>query len=221
MKKLRPVALLCAGPVSRSPLTRLPNLIRHVAWVKASSYRVASRAVNALGGGTPVGEIDDMKRAGIWLVSVPVEDLPAALDELRAAGIDWKRRILILLSAEAESEACGWFREEGAAVATFAPIGEDGVRFVAEGDSDAVRVIRYLLEDSHGRRVVEIRKGAKPAYLAGALTATRDVMPLIAGAVESFHAAGISNPEAKAITEALLTGAMRSYFRAGRRAIKS
>ena len=46
------------------------------------------------------------------------------------------------------------------------------------------------------------------------------MLPLIADAVECFQSAGISNPEAKSITETLLTGAMRSYFRAGRRAIK-
>lgn len=220
MKKLRQVALLCGGPVSRSPLTRLPNLRRQLAWVKSSSYRVASRAVNALGAGSPVEDVADMKRAGIWVVSVPVEDLAAALSELRSASVDWEDRVLMILSEEAESDSGMWFRENGATVATFAPIDADESRFVAEGDSDAVRVVRSIVEDSRARRVIEIKKGAKATYLSGALAATQEVMPLIADAVERFQAAGISNLEAKSITEVLLTGAMRSYFRAGRRAIK-
>src|SRR3954454_24445900 len=101
MKKLRPVALLCAGQVSRSPLTRLPNLRRQLAWVKSSSYRVASRAVNALGAGSPVMDVADMKRAGVWVVSVPVEDLTSALSELRSASVSWEDRVLMILSEEA------------------------------------------------------------------------------------------------------------------------
>ena len=221
MKKLRPLALLCAGPVSRSPLTRLPNLRRNLTWVKSSSFRVASRAVNALGAGSAVDDITEMKRAALWVVSVPVGDLRSAVDELRHADVDWSTRTLLILSAEAESETGCWFREQGASVATFAPIDTEESRFVVEGDPDAVRVVRSLVEDTRARRVIEIRKGAKGAYLAGALTATQEVLPLIADAVECFQSAGISNPEAKSITEALLTGAMRSYFRAGRRAIKS
>ena len=86
-------------------------------------------------------------------------------------------------------------------MATFAPIDADESRFVAEGDSDAVRVVRSIVEDSRARRVIEIKKGAKATYLSGALAATQEVMPLIADAVERFQAAGISNLEAKSITE--------------------
>lgn len=165
-------------------------------------------------------DVADMKRAGIWVVSVPAGDLASALGELRRASVDWDCRTLMILSEEAESDSGTWFREQGAAVATFAPIDAEESRFVAEGDSDAVRVVRSIVEDSRTRRVIEIKKGAKATYLAGALAATQEVLPLIADAVERFQAAGISNLEAKSIAETLLTGAMRSYFRAGRRAIK-
>lgn len=221
MKKLRAVALLCAGPVSRSALTRLPNLRRHLLWVKSSSYRVASRAVNALGAGTPVEALEEMKRAGIWVISVPVAELPGILTELQRAGVDWRHRTLIILSSEVDSDAATWFREQGASVATFAPIDVNEMRFVAEGDADAVRMVRQIVEDAPVRRVIEIKKGAKAEYLAGALTVTQHVLPLLADAVDRFQSAGLSNPEAKSIAETLLTGAMRSYFRAGRRAIKS
>jgi len=189
-------------------------------WVKSSSYRVASRAVNALGAGTPVESIDEMKRAATWLISVPSEELVDTIGELCAAQLDWCRRTILILDTEAESAVANCFRARGAAVATFAPIDTEESRYVAEGDADAVRSVRTLIEDSH-RRVIEIRKGTKASFLAGAHAATKQIMPYIADAVECFQTAGISNPDAKFITERLLTGTMRSYFRAGRRAIKS
>ena len=80
---------------------------------------------------------------------------------------------------------------------------------------------RSLIEDSRVRRVIEIKKGAKTTYLAGAQAATQNILPFVAEAVECFQSAGLSTPESKSLAEILLTGAMRSYFRAGRRAIKS
>ena len=221
MNKLRPVALLCAGPISRSPLTRLPVLRRNLTWVKSSSYRVASRAVNALGAGSAVTELSEMKRAGIWVISVPRSELNTSLEELQTAEIEWRNQILLIFDSEAESDAAAWFQKQGGSAATFTPIDSEESRYIVEGDSEAVRVLRRLVEDPRSRRVIEIKKGAKATYLAGALAATKSVLPYIAEALESFQAAGVGNLEAKAITESLLAGAMRSYFRAGRRALKS
>jgi hypothetical protein len=188
--------------------------------VKSTSYRVASRAVNALGAGVPVVEITEMMRAVVWIVSVPREDLVSTLEELRAGGIDWRHRVLLILDAEAESDIAGGFRTVGAAVASFAPIDADGSRYMVEGDADAIRAVRVLIGDSNQRLVVQIKKGAKARYLAGAHAATTRILPLIAEAIDSFQFAGIGNSDAKAITESLVSGTMRLYFRAGRRALK-
>lgn len=220
MNKLRSVALLCAGPVSRSELTRLPNLRRNLMWVKSSSYRVASRAVNALGAGAPVEELNEMQRAGVWIVSVPTAELTDSLQQLRSASIDWRDRTLLILDSEVDSATAEWFQSNGASVATFFPVDPDETRYIVEGDSEAVRVLRHLIEDPRSRRVIEIKKGAKKTYISGAVAVTQRILPYIAEAVECFQAAGITNPEAKSITEALLDSAMRSYFRAGRRALK-
>lgn len=220
MNKLRPVALVCAGPVSRSPLTRLPNLTRNLTWVKSSSFRIASRAVNALGGGSPVVELSDMKRAGIWVVSVPRGELLRSLGELRHSDIDWSRRVLLILDSEVESEMADAFRSNGASVATFAPVDGAESRYVTEGDPDAVRVLKALIESPRVSRLIEIRKGTKAKYVAGAKAASKQILPFIAEAVECFQAAGMEPPEARAITEAMIGSAMRSYFRAGRRALK-
>ena len=221
MNKLPPMALLCAGPVSRSELTRLPNLRRHLSWVKSTSFQVASRAVNALRAGTPVASIAEVRRAGIWVVSVPKEELPDALEELDDAGLDWRRKVLLLLEADVESSVADAFRQAGAAVATFAPVDSEGTRYCAEGDPDAIRVVQALVHEPRSKRLLEIKKGAKAEYLAGAHAATKKVLPLIAEAVECFQKAGLTLTEAKGLTEMLLAGAMRSYCRAGRRAIKS
>jgi predicted short-subunit dehydrogenase-like oxidoreductase (DUF2520 family) len=157
-----------------------------------------------------------MARACVWLVSVPDPELKDIIAELRGSGVNWKGRSLLILNSEADSALAGDLRGRGAAVASFCPIDEQQSRFVAEGDSDAVRAVRALV----GNKVVEIRKGAKAKYLAGARAATRDVLPLIAEALDCFQAAGIPNVEARAITESLVGGSMRLYFRAGRRTLE-
>jgi hypothetical protein len=176
--------------------------------------------VNALGAGLPVVDVDAMKRAGIWIVSVPGPDIGCALYELQCADVDWRGRTLLILDTEAESDVAEWFRRQGAAVASFTPVDNEETRYVVEGDSEAVRMLRRLIEDPRARRVIELKKGAKRQYISGALAATQGILPHVAEAVECFQTAGIGNLEAKAITEALLTNAMRSYFRAGRRALK-
>ena len=220
MSNLQSVALLCSGPVSRSAVTRLPNLRRHLNWVKSGSFHASSRAVNALGAGVPVSDANEAKRAGIWVVSVAGSDLSVALAELKAATLEWTGRVLLILDSTAESCVAEEFRQRGAAVATFAPIDPEASRYIVEGDADAVRVARSLIEDSRARRVIEIKKGAKTTYLAGAQAATQNILPYVAEAVECFQSAGLTTPESKSLAEVLLTGALRSYFRAGRRAIK-
>jgi hypothetical protein len=161
-----------------------------------------------------------MARAPIWIVSVPPAELPATLRELHDADIEWRGRVLLILDSSADSELGVAFHKSGAAVASFAPIDAECSRYVVEGDSDAVRTVRWLIGDSHKRLVVQITKGAKARFLEGAEAATSRVLPLIAEAVERFQGVGLRNQDAKAITESLLTGAMRLYFRAGRRALK-
>jgi hypothetical protein len=168
-----------------------------------------------------VSDIAEITRAAVWIVSVPSAELRSSLEELRAAGLDWRNRVLLILDGEAESEGATAFRTAGAAVASFAPVDADASRYVVEGDADAIRAVRLLLGDSHQRLLVQIKKGAKANYLAGAQAATTRVLPLIAEAIDNFQFAGMSNSEAKAITESLLSGSMRLYFRAGRRSLKS
>jgi len=169
----------------------------------------------------PVSHANEARRAGIWVVSVAGSDLPSALTELKGATLEWAGRVLLILDSTAESCVGEEFRTRGAAVATFAPIDTEESRYIVEGDTDAVRVVRSLIEDSRIRRVIEIKKGGKATYLAGAQAATQNILPYVAEAVECFQAAGLSTPESKSLAEVLLTGALRSYFRAGRRAIKS
>jgi hypothetical protein len=218
MNKLRPLALVCAGPVSRSPLARLPHLRSNLGWVKSTSYRIASRAVNALGAGVPVSEIAEMAPATVWIVSVPAEELQVTLAGLYGAGLDWRGRVLLILDSKAGSEHGTAFHKSGAAVASFTPIDPECSRYMVEGDGDAIRVVRSLIGDSHKRLVVQIAKGSKARFLEGA-EATSRVLPLIAEAIDRFQDVGISKQDAKAVTESLLTGAMRLYFRAGRRAL--
>ena len=45
--------------------------------------------------------------------------------------------------------------------------------------------------------MIEIKKGAKMTYLAGAQAATQNILPYVAEAVECFQSAGLTTPESK------------------------
>ena len=221
MTKLPLMALLCAGSISRSPLARLPQIRRYVRWVKASSYRVAARVTTALRAGVPVQDISELQHVKFWLVYAPAEDLSPIIRELGTLGESLEGSQVIILDEALAATGTENLRQLGAQVATFSPVEAEEKRYVMEGDPDALKTIRQLVDSPNSSKVVELKKGAKPEYIQGALAATKSILPCVADAVERFTNAGISAPEAKSITEALVTESMRAYFRAGRRAIKS
>src|SRR5467141_2555026 len=100
--KARSLALVCAGPISRTTLGRLPKLAGQLGPVKSGSLQRASRAVNALRGGTPVADYGDLNGARTVLVNVPDQQLPAIVAEL-AAGVNWKHKVALLCNSSLDS----------------------------------------------------------------------------------------------------------------------
>src|SRR5687768_8233131 len=105
MKRTRSVALVCAGPISRGTVARLAGLVDHVGWVKAPSYRLASRSVNALRAGVPVHKYEDLNRADLIVVSVPRELESYTIAGLALSQIDWGRKACVILDTLLESSA--------------------------------------------------------------------------------------------------------------------
>jgi hypothetical protein len=191
-----------------------------VGWVKAPSYRLASRAVNALRAGVPVHKYEDLNRADLIVVSVPRELESYTIAGLALSEIDWGRKACVILDTLLESSAFKALIERRVPVATLHPIGtvEDRT-LVMEGHPEAVKRMRRVLDPAASRAMQVITTSGKARLLAGVEESTRGFLPVVASVTDHFKAAGLSKSQSEVLAQALMTNSMRGYFRAGRRAL--
>ncbi len=217
MRKARSLALVGAGPVSRSFLARLPAVAEHLGPVTSLSFRLASRIANALRFGFPVAGYKELDRSRVVLVSLPARYLFRIVSELAAAPLDWPRKTVILCDGERDSAVLAPLAACGAATASMAPLeGFDEQRLLIEGDPAALLAARRLL--AHGDvRLVELRRHTKAAYLAGLTFLTALSAPLLAAANDCFRSAGLNSRLASQVIERLGARTLRAYLKGGKK----
>jgi predicted short-subunit dehydrogenase-like oxidoreductase (DUF2520 family) len=216
MKKAKSVALIGAGKLTDSPLSRFYGLSDRLGPVKSSSFRLASRIANQLRAGYPVKDFEKFHSSELILVCVPEPALPQVLAELASAPIDFNGKAVVLSSFWLDSSELHQFSARGAAVASICPIpGFDDLRYLVEGDPPAVLSSRRLVEH-RDRRAVSIERSLKPFFLA-ALTWTGSVLfSVLAAAGESLRIAGVTPAVSASILEKQVGRTLRSFVRAGR-----
>jgi hypothetical protein len=215
MTKARSLALVCAGPISRSGISRLRKITGQLGPVKSGSLQRASRAVNALRAGTPTADYHDLEASRTILLNVPDRQLPAIVRELDGSEVTWKHKILLLCDSSLDSSELARLEAKGAAVGSFEAIGgPDDRRYAIEGTGLALREMRALIQQED-IRVVEIRRGAKKQYLAGVTFATTFLKSMISGAVECFRDSGLPLKQAEQVAAILVDKTMRDYLKAG------
>ena len=221
MKKPPPVALLCAGNLTDSAITRFRGLGVRLGPVKSSSLRLASRFANILRAGYPVAGYDTFRECPLLLVAVPDALVSSAVRDVLRADLDWTRVSVILCSASLESEELDPLAELGARTASIceAPA-SDGMLFVAEGDAEAIKRVRPLVQGpsrSGTTRVLSLAPGHKAMYLA-ALACTG---PLIASilncAGECLKLAGVTAADADAMLQMQTEKTTRAFLKGGRK----
>jgi hypothetical protein len=215
------LGLVSAGGVNQSFLTRLPSLLARVGPIKASSYRVSRQISNALCAGRAVSHYSVLEACPAIFVSVPEPCLCRTLGDLAAQTPLLKapscRTMVVLCGCVRDSQAPGPLRGTGARVASLNPVPGSGEQiFVAEGHRDTVRMLKSLMREDK-RKLIELKPGAKPLFLAGVNAAAPLLLPWIAGGMECLRAAGFSRPEAAAVGEFLGVHALHGYARAGAR----
>src|SRR5215472_5016653 len=191
MKKAKSVALIGAGKVTDSSLSRFYWLTDRLGPVKSTSFRLASRIANHLRAGHAVKDYTEFNDCDLILIFVPREMLPDVLRELVVSEIDFRRKSVLLCCAWLDSSELAEVAAHGASVASIEAIpGFEEHRYLIEGDRAAVRASRRLVE--HGeRRAVVIERSLKPLYMA-ALTWTGSVMfSVVWAAAESLRYAGV------------------------------
>lgn len=220
MRRIRSVGLVCAGPISRGTVAKLPGITDHIGWVKAPSFRLASRAVNALRAGEPIHAYEGLAQSALILVSVPRSAQDHTIGELASSALDWRGRSVVVLDTAKDSDSLKQLTSRGAAVATLQLVNVADIRTLAiEGHHEAIRQMQLVVAPAARRAMQTIRTGGKSRLLAGVQEATQGFLPIIVSVTDHFRAAGLSKQQSETLAQALMTGSMRSYFRAGRRVL--
>jgi hypothetical protein len=217
MKKSSFTALVSTTPFSRASFAKLPGLLGDLGPVKAPSVRIASRCANALRAGYPAHSWNDLADSRLLLVSAPAERLEPLVNEMLTALRSWKRRAVVLVDCGPDSRALDVLARRGAEVASLHLIGDPIDPLVLlEGDSFALREIRRRLEP----RPLIIRKGASALAHAAAAQICLALPPLFDAAMQALRQAGLNPVEARRVLETLVSLALRSYRKSGRRSWK-
>jgi hypothetical protein len=217
MKAQKPAGLVGAGGVNQSFLARLPAALDQLGPIKGSSLKVSRRIANGLGAGFGVNDYRALEPCGFIWISAPDAVLDCIAREL-ASAIPLAGKTVVLCDALRDSLRPSPLRIAGARVATLNCVPESSERkFVGEGHPQALVELRKLLAVDR-RKLIELRPAAKSLYFAGTYLGSQLLMPWIAGAAESFRAAGFSREEAVSAVEALGVRALRAYAKAGDKA---
>jgi hypothetical protein len=218
MKKRQSVALVSAGKLADSPVTRFWGLADQLGPVKAPSLRLASRVVNTLRAGYPVEGYNEFENCRLILISVPDEIAPAIVAELFESAISWNNKAAVLCSTWLDGSALQPLAVLGASIGSIAPIpGFDDKSYLVEGNSRVVRESQKVLKRA-GSRILAIEPPLKPFFLA-ALNCTGALLySLLTATSECLRQAGVSQTEAATVIEKQIERTLRSYFVAGRKA---
>jgi hypothetical protein len=217
MRFQKPAGLIGAGGVNQSFLARLPAALQQLGPVKGSSLKVSRRIANGLRAGFGVDDYRALEPCGFIWILAPETALDCVTGEL-ASAIHLTDKTVVLCEALRDSLRPSPLRTAGARVVTLNCLPESAERkFVGEGHPAALAELRKLLALDR-RKLIELRPAAKPLYFAGAYLGSQLLMPWIAGAAESFRAAGFSRDDAVGAVEALGGRALRAYAKAGDKA---
>jgi|GraSoiStandDraft_41_1057321.scaffolds.fasta_scaffold09521_5 predicted short-subunit dehydrogenase-like oxidoreductase (DUF2520 family) len=209
--------LVAAGGASRSFLARMPAVLAGLGPVKAASFRVARRIVNALHRGYAVFDYAALELCDLIWIYVPDQMLDRVSSEL-AARMAIDGTMVVFCESVRDSRWPKPLRRAGARIASLNVVDESRERtFVAEGHPETLRALRRFVA-TEKRKMIEIEASSKALYFAGVHLAAHLLLPWIAAAVQSLRAAGFSRAEAIQLAHSLGARALRTYGKAGPKA---
>jgi predicted short-subunit dehydrogenase-like oxidoreductase (DUF2520 family) len=169
--------------------------------VLTRSRESAAQGVKFIGAGHPVGHLDEMRPADVWLITTRDDAIVPSAVTLAASGKIVPDDIVFHMSGATPSADLKPVRECGAQVASVHPIktftdAEQAVQSFAgtfcsaEGDKGALSVLRPAFEKI-GARIFDIAPELKPVYHAGGVFACNYLVALIEAALRAHEKAGI------------------------------
>ena len=203
MKKPLRLGLVVEGKLTVSALLNNPAIQAHLGPVKARVLRVARRATNYLGAGTPTDRCDAFAHTQLVLIHVPPVSEASEIRQLADADLDHAAKIYVLCETWSGSDALQPLAALGAHVATCVSIPTGGGRwFVLEGMPVAVRCMRSVLEKGPDR-VLIVKEGHKELLVAAELLAGVLPVALMAHAEQSLRGGNVSGRHLRALLDGM------------------
>ena len=210
-------ALVSATPFNREIFERLPGLLDDLGPVKASSLRVASRAVNLFRAGHPAREWEELRHCRLVLVSASGRELEALLAAMLEKLEPWKRRSVVLVACGQDCGALEAFAARGAQVASLHLLADTADPVVVlEGDPQAVRLLAKKIE-APGLTPLVVRKASNPFVELARSQIRLTVPPLLETALLTLRLAGLSAMQSNRLVDSIVTQSLRSFRKSGRR----
>ena len=185
----------------------------------------AAQGVKFIGAGKAVGSLDEMRGADVWMIATRDDAIVPSCATLAASGKVTPDDIVFHVSGAMPSSDLQPVREKGARVASVHPIKTftdaelavqsfAGTFCAAEGDADALRVLRPAFERI-GAKVFDIAADAKPVYHAGGVFACNYLVVLIEAALRAHEQAGIAREASLKALEPMVRETVDAIFDVG------
>ena len=224
----RTLAIVGAGRVGREMGARLRALGWSIGAVVTQRRATARKAVRAIGGGSPFGELTrQVLAADVVLLATGDDALASVARELAAiGGKEWRGKVTLHLSGALPASVLAPLAARGARIGSMHPMQTfgaharphlEGVLFAVEGDAAAVRVARGIVR-SLGGLPVRIEARHKAAYhCAGSFAAGHALASLEAG-TRLLEGAGFTRKQAAQSLVSLSRQMLENFERLGSRA---
>jgi predicted short-subunit dehydrogenase-like oxidoreductase (DUF2520 family) len=160
--------------------------------------------------------------ASLLLLCVTDDALPQMAQMLVKDGLVSKGMVVAHVAGALDSTVLKDARDAGASVGSVHPVAsfseeavlQVGTHFAVEGDAQALKVLRPLVEDLGGTPLV-IDAGQKPRYHAALVFAANYSVTLAATAMQLLTQAGLNEKDAATILGPLVEGTARNIRREG------
>ncbi|HTP85917.1 MAG TPA: hypothetical protein VMJ34_03175 [Bryobacteraceae bacterium] len=213
MRKPRLAALLASGNAAASPVLRALAAAHAIGPVASTSFRVASRIVNAMRAGRAVPSVDAFESCRLVLIFAPADSAAAAVARLAASPLEWRNRSAILIGDDAGP--LDPLRERGAVAGVIAAVpGFEDRYFLLEGPPSVTRELRPLLRKAVD--LVLIPPGARARFEAAMTLAGHALFPTLVASDAAFASSGIPRHLSDSVLEKAVQRTLRAWLKARR-----
>ncbi len=186
---------------------------------------LAAAAVAFIGRGRAVDTLAAMRRADVWMLTPPDDQITACGRALAASGLVRKGDVVFHLSGASPSRDLAAVMTPGTVVASVHPLKSfadpalaaqtfKGTYCAAEGDAAAFAVLKPAFE-SAGARVSEIDPAFKAIYHAASVIVCNYLTALMEAGLRSYEKSGLKREEALRMMEPLVRETVDNVFRLG------